>query len=94
MPSWKRLIRFSPTSDPTKLLYGEPVADNYDDIGALADSGKLRAKVVVVGDDGPLAVSAEVTDRMEDVGRLLSPLSSRDCPGIKCIGLNYKKHSK
>lgn len=93
MTSWNRLIRFTPDSDPNVILYGDPIGSDLSDIGALAEKSELEAKVVEVGNDGPLSDGTKVTERVEKVGKLLSPLAIRDCPGIKCIGLNYKKHS-
>jgi hypothetical protein len=76
------------------VLYGEPVASTYDDIGAVADAGELQAKVIVVDASGPLSPSAKVTDEVVRVGKLLGPLDWDNCTDIKCIGLNYKKHSE
>ncbi|GFZ44265.1 hypothetical protein JCM24511_01987 [Saitozyma sp. JCM 24511] len=89
--SWSRLIRFVPAGR-SEVLYGEPVATNYDDIGAVADAGELQAKVFVVDASGPLSPSAKVTDEVVRVGKLLGPLDWDNCTDIKCIGLNYKKH--
>lgn len=92
--TWDRLIRFHPSSAPDTVLYGEPVASDMSDIGQLVDRGELSARVLDVGSEGPLAEDVKVTERTEKVDKLLSPLSWTDCPGIKCIGLNYKKHSE
>jgi hypothetical protein len=91
--SWSRLIRFVPVGG-SDVLYGEPVASNYDDIGAVADAGELQAKVIVVDASGPLSPSAKVTEEVVRVGKLLGPLDWDNCTDIKCIGLNYKKHSE
>lgn len=91
--SWSRLIRFVPAGR-SEVLYGEPVATNYDDIGAVADAGELQAKVIVVDASGPLSPFAKVTDEVVRVGKLLGPLDWDNCTDIKCIGLNYKKHSE
>jgi hypothetical protein len=92
-PSWSRLIRFIPTGS-TIPIYGEPVAHSYTDIGALADAGELSARVILVDSDGPLSPSARVTDEILRVAKLLGPLDAQSCTDIKCIGLNYKKHSE
>jgi len=92
--SWSRLIRFVPVSDPNGIFYGEPVGDSFDDIGALADAGRLEAAVIEVDHTGPLSETATVSDRIEKVAKLLGPLGPDSCTDIKCIGLNYRKHSR
>ena len=90
--TWDRLIRFTADDQP-EVLFGEPVASDYTDIGRLADEGKLQAKVIEYGKEGPLSHSARVTDKVVSVTKLLGPLDLETCTDIKCIGLNYKKHS-
>jgi hypothetical protein len=90
--SWTRLIRFT-TSDSTEVYYGEPIADDFSDLGRLADHGLLSAKIVAIDTEGPLSSTARVTDQIVKVSRLLGPLDQSWCTDIKCIGLNYKKHS-
>lgn len=95
--SWTRLIRFHPATSPDRIIYGEPIGsdDELVDIGALADARSLRAKVIQFDSrDGPLSPSARVTDEVVQVGQLLGPLGMYDVTDIKCIGLNYKKHSE
>ncbi|ORY24550.1 hypothetical protein BCR39DRAFT_546370 [Naematelia encephala] len=92
MVSWSRLIRFVPAEDPSSILYGEPQGDDFGDIGALADDGRLKAAVIEVDSSGPLSDSAKLTETILTVGKLLGPLAPDDCTDIKCIGLNYKKH--
>ncbi len=97
---WTRLIRFTTTttdsSSSEEILFGEPIGStsSLKDIGALADAGNLEAKVIEVDASGPLSSSARVTDRVVKVGKLLGPLGMNDVTDIKCIGLNYKKHSE
>ncbi len=92
--TWSRLIRFLPEGSSSPV-YGEPIVSSgdYSDIGALADSGSLEAKIIQTDASGPLAETARVTDEIVKVGRLLGPLDLASCTDIKCIGLNYKKHS-
>lgn len=94
MSSWSRLIRFTPASSPNTELYGEPIGSDFSDIGSLLERGTLEARVVKVGADGPLAADVQVTDKVEKVGKLLSPIAQKDCPIVRCIGLNYKAHSE
>ena len=90
---WKRLIRFVPPGG-TEILFGDAVADSHDDLGRLASEGKLQARVVQCGADGPLSSSCRLTEEVVSVGRLLGPLTPSITPDIKCIGLNYKAHSE
>lgn len=91
MTPWNRLIRFATGG---KTHYGEPI-----DVGALEDlqkavaSGSVRAKVIAApsGIFGPDVV---VTEEILPVEKLLCPLDRRDVPAIRCIGLNYRKHSE
>ena len=94
MVSWQRLIRFSPP-DEEIVYFGEPIGtlSELEDIGAQVALGRLRAAVIEVDETGPLSNTARVTQRIVTVGRLLAPLTLHDCHDIKCIGLNYRKHS-
>jgi hypothetical protein len=90
MVSWSRLIRFS-TADGT-IHNGEPiVTPETDDIGKLFKSGGLKARIIE-GDD-VFADDAKVTDKVVDVKTLLGPLTVEQVPIIRCVGLNYMKHS-
>lgn len=86
---WKRLVRYSSSSDRA-VKYGEPIAALDTDITKLAQEGKLQVQQFVGTD--PLHL--EKTDLVEDVARLYGPLEPKDVPIIRCIGLNYKSHSK
>jgi hypothetical protein len=92
-PAWKRLIRFT-TPNSTAVLYGEPVVNDGDDVGRLADAGSLTARVVEPGPQGVLGEGTQVSNRTESVGKLLAPVGPADVTDFKCIGLNYKKHSE
>ncbi|RSH81659.1 uncharacterized protein EHS24_007839 [Apiotrichum porosum] len=90
---WTRLIRFVPTG-ASAPIYGEPIGSDAElaDIGAAAAAGKLTARVIDVGADGPLSPAAKVTEQVATVGTLLGPLPVEAVPDVKCIGLNYRKH--
>ena len=88
--TWKRLVRYTPAGDSTRVCYGDPILkDDSLDVGDLADNGELEVEVLE-GDD-PL--SSRPTGRRDKVGRLLGPLEPKDVPLVRCIGLNYKSHS-
>ena len=74
-----------------KIRYGEPiVSDAKPDIDQLAQDGKLEVKIL----DGPTPVHAKATGEQDIVKQLLGPLTPKDVPIIRCVGLNYKTHSK
>lgn len=86
---WTRLVRYSSSADgPVK--YGEPVASPNADLGQLANEGKLQVKQL----SGSDPFSLQTTDVTEGVFCLYGPLAPKDVPIIRCIGLNYKTHSK
>ena len=90
MVVWKRLIRFE--AEDGQVRFGEPVVEDGDDVGKLADAGKLRA-LVVTGQD-VFTDTAKVTSDEKSVKKLYSPLAIADVPTIRCVGLNYMKHVK
>jgi hypothetical protein len=88
--AWSRLIRF--VNNGT-TYYGDavfPAAANPDDVALLAQEGKLRARVIY---SNPLSTEMILSDKELRVDRLLSPLTASQVPIIRCIGLNYMKHS-
>jgi hypothetical protein len=89
-PVWNRLIRF--VAADNQVYFGEPViADAAATVDKLLEQGTLEAKVVK-GDI--FAEDAVVTDEVVKVVQLLGPLTVEQVPIIKCVGLNYKTHSK
>lgn len=90
LTSWDRLVRYISAKDG-KIHYGEPiVSDSKPDIDQLAQDGKLEVKVL----DGPNPLQAKPTGDQDTVKQLLGPLTPKDVPIIRCVGLNYKTHSK
>jgi hypothetical protein len=87
--AWKRLIRYTSAKDGN-VRYGEPIVNDKDDIDALAQSGSLKVKIL----EGPTAVLAKPTGEEDEVKTLLGPLTSAEVPFVRCLGLNYKEHSK
>jgi len=83
--SFKRLIRFVPASNSSTVLLGEPV-DSNQDVGVASRKGQeIQARVYSgksVFDLGSL------TDNVEKVSRILSPLTQTEAGTIRCIGLN------
>ena len=89
-PAWNRLVRFVASDGNT--YYGEPIVTSEDvTVDQLATQGTLEAKIIS-GDI--LSDNAVVTDQVAKVTKLLAPLAQSEIPIFKCVGLNYKAHSK
>lgn len=86
--SWQRLIRF--TDEAGEAKYGEPIIDNADDLQPLVERGLLSARVWT--GHGPFGL--QHTGEQCKVRQLLPVVTPADVPIVKCIGLNYAKHSK
>ena len=86
---WSHLIRFVNRGIE---CFGDaiiPTDKSADDIVELASSGHLHARVI---EGDPLA-DGNVSTKELRVEELLSPLKKEQVPVIRCIGLNYVKHS-
>lgn len=91
--SWDRLVRYLPQGDDANTgpaRYGDPIIEGDEELGALASRGALQVRVL----EGSNPFDATRTGKIETVGKLLGPLTVDDVPIIRCIGLNYKTHSK
>ena len=90
--TWERLIRFVATDG--RVLRGEPILPSPDfDLGTTTEETKLKAKIIVGEDLYDTTGKTKVTDEVATVKQLLGPLAPEDVPIIRCIGLNYAKHS-
>ncbi len=90
LTSWDRLVRYVSAKDG-EIRYGEPiVSESKPDIDQLAQDGKLEVNVL----EGPNPWEAKSKGEKDTVKQLLGPLTSKDVPIIRCVGLNYKTHSK
>ncbi len=90
--AWERLIRFAATDGRT--LFGEPLLPSLDfDLGDTTEATGLQARVIE-GDIYDTTGSTKVTDEVVTVKRLLGPLAQSDVPILRCVGLNYAKHSE
>ena len=88
--AWKRLIRYVSAKDGS-VKYGEPiVSEDKPDIDALAQKGGLKVKVLA----GESPLLAKPTGEEDEVKQLLGPLTPKDVPIVRCVGLNYRTHSK
>ena len=90
LTSWDRLVRYVSEKDG-KVRYGEPILSGKDaDVDQLAQDGKLEVKIL----EGTNFLDAKATGEQDKVKQLLGPLTSKDVPSVRCVGLNYQSHSK
>lgn len=90
---WARLIRFLATDG--RVLRGEPILPSQDfDLGDVSEATSLQAKVIEGADIYDTSGETRVTDEIVTVKKLLGPLAPEDVPILRCVGLNYAKHSK
>ena len=85
--TWERLIRF--VGDDDKVHFGEAQREDVEKIGSLVQSNDLYARELV----GHNVFSLKLSEKHLHVKKLLGPLEPSDVPIIRCIGLNYTKHS-
>jgi hypothetical protein len=87
---WKRLIRFR--DETGTVRYGEPQLEESQDLLELWKADH-SIPITAYKSTNPF----EITNRSETVSasvkEILPILESNDVPVIKCIGLNYMKHS-
>lgn len=90
---WKRLIRFIATDGRT--LRGEPILPSPEtDLGFITEADQLQARVIEGSDIYDTTGATRVTDEIVTVKTMLGPLAQSDVPILRCVGLNYAKHSK
>lgn len=88
---WKRLIRFVSDEDG-ETHFGDAILPSQDyELGKPDNTGDLKARRVL-GD--PLSPTCTLDDRIVKVRKLLGPLTRDQVPALRCIGGNYKSHSK
>lgn len=89
---WERLIRFVATDG--RVLRGEPILPSPDfDIGNTKEETRLQARVIEGSDVYDTTGATKITDEVVTVKTLLGPLAQEDVPILRCVGLNYAKHS-
>jgi hypothetical protein len=90
---WIRLIRFVATDG--RILRGEPILPFPEfDVGNFEPGTQLQAKVLVGEDIYDITGATRLSDEVATVKKLLGPLSQDDVPILRCVGLNYAKHSE
>ena len=85
--AWSRIIRF--LDDEDKIVFGEPEIKTAAEL-VEKYQGKALYATEFEG-NSPFALSP--TGRKVRVKRLPEVLTPADVPIIRCIGLNYMKHS-
>ncbi|KAM0364911.1 hypothetical protein ACHAPK_010088 [Fusarium culmorum] len=87
---FSRLVRFVPTTEPAKVLIGQPAEDGLDIGVALRQSREVKVHVF-----SGLSVlnPGQRTGETAVVSHILSPLDISEVGTIRCIGLNYKSHA-
>ncbi|KAF2433298.1 hypothetical protein EJ08DRAFT_647359 [Tothia fuscella] len=84
MTQFSRLVRF--LAKDGRTYYGDAILP-----AGITDIGKARQARVIRG--SPFTTH-EVTDQVEDVRMLLSPLARDDIKTVRCLGLNYAEHAR
>lgn len=92
--AWKRLIRFEAIDG--RILRGEPLLpeDKDIDLGFITETDQLRARILEGDDIYDTTGKTVLTKNTAQVKRVLSPLAQSDVPILRCVGLNYAKHSE
>lgn len=79
------LVRFVPKGQDDKVLIGQPVDSNVDVGKAVRNGEEVKVKVF----SGSSALNpGSLTDQVEIISRVLSPLAASEVGSIRCIGLN------
>jgi hypothetical protein len=94
--SFERLIRF--ITEDGQCLFGEPLISSPDELQEHLEKGILKARLLQ-GLEGSRwldfeAASPHSPDEVVFVKQIVGPLDVEHVPIIRCIGLNYIKHSK
>lgn len=85
--SWSRLIRF--VNESGNVVFGEPEISDISELNTRISQESLVARELV-GEDVWSLKPGSVTHKVK---RLLPVLTSEDVPIVRCVGLNYMKHS-
>lgn len=83
------VVRFVPKGKSSPVI-GEPV-DPEIDVGAAVRKGE-EVKVQLFSGTSALDPGS-LTDQVEVIDRILSPLTANEVGTVRCIGLNYKGHA-
>jgi len=90
------LIRF--IAEDGQCHFGEPLISSAEELQAHLAQGTLKARLLQGLEGGRCldfeAASPKHPEKIVTVKQLVGPLDAEHVPIIRCIGLNYTKHSK
>ncbi|KAK9380886.1 fumarylacetoacetate hydrolase domain-containing protein 2-like protein [Kockiozyma suomiensis] len=81
--SFSRLVRFVSANGKTYIGDAILPAGTYD--------ARLATKAKII--TGDILSDYTITDEVQDIKKLLSPLSWDQIRNVRCLGLNYEKHA-
>lgn len=90
--AFKRLIRF--VASDGKTYYGEPLISSPEELHQQIEQQSLKAKILKSVGPWPAFENDDELREATSVKRILGPLTPETVPIIRCVGLNYLKHSK
>ena len=82
------LVRFIPSSEPSRILIGQPVQQDID-VGKALRAGE-RVDVSIFSGASVLQPGSD-TGKIDSIQRILSPLAQNEVGTIRCIGLNVSR---
>ncbi|RYP48366.1 hypothetical protein DL768_005735 [Monosporascus sp. mg162] len=84
---FERLVRFVPRRDSSSVLIGQPVDPSIDVGKAVRNGEEVQVRLFT----GTSALApGPLTEKVEVIDRILSPLSAGEVGAIRCIGLNLR----
>jgi hypothetical protein len=86
--AYSRLIRFR--AEDSQIYFGEPEISSGDEL--LQKLGERALYATTVDGTNPFTLSSMPSKRVK-VEEILPLLLPQDVPIVRCIGLNYIKHS-
>ena len=92
MSSFRRLIRF--VGADAQVHYGDPIVSSVTDLNSQLEAGTLQAEELIGDTFSQLSPSGQTLNVKQLLGPLTQDAKSLHVPIIRCIGLNYMKHSK
>jgi len=91
--AWRKLIRFE--ADDGRILRGQPILQDssFVDLGLTTANDRIQANVLVGEDIYDTTGTTHLTSETVTVAKILGPLTPAEVPILRCVGLNYAKHS-
>lgn len=97
--NWTHLIRFLSVERGEAVCWGQPDADCLPEFLAgdalkMVAEQRCMANLIQCGPNDDIWAQGTLSGDKITVAKLLSPVEESKVPIIRCIGLNYRKHSK